>query len=447
MIVSRARSAGLALLLLAGGAVGPVAAQDPESAEEPIDRVAAVVGNVAITFTQLQEEFYTRYSFMGRQPPTDPAQVRVEMRQVLDTLINDELLYQQAIRDTLVKVTPLEINDAVDQVMRRTRAAVTSEEAFQRELRGAGFLGIEDYRRWMVEKQGRELFKTRFIEQLQGRGMLQPIEPTERELRAYYDAHKDEMAPQPPTISLRQILIRPKPNAAEKAATRRLADSLVTALREGADFEVLARRFSQDPGSADQGGSLGWQRRGVFVPEFERVAFSLPRGAISEPVESPFGFHIIQVERVNPTERLVRHILLAPPVDSTSLAEARQTAEDLRRLVIGGLPFDSLQAIHHDPAEEREARGAIVDSLHPAYQAAVAGLDSGQVSTVFELAIPNQPLLSKFGFVKVTGRAPAGPRPFDQVREQLRRGLSEAMARDRYLADLRKGTYIDIHDL
>jgi hypothetical protein len=159
-----------ALLLVGGAVVLPLAAQDSGSSEEPIDRVAAVVGTMAITFTQLQEEFYTRYSFMQRQPPTDPEQVRIEMRQVLDTLINDELFYQQAIRDTNVKVTSLEISDAVDAVMRRTRAAVSSEEVFQNELRGAGFLGIEDYRRWMVEKQGRELYKNRYIERLQGEG-------------------------------------------------------------------------------------------------------------------------------------------------------------------------------------------------------------------------------------------------------------------------------------
>jgi peptidyl-prolyl cis-trans isomerase SurA len=436
----------LAACLLVGWAATPLPAQEP-AAEEPIDRVAAVVGNVAITFTQLQEEFYTRYSFLQRQPPTDPAQVRLEMRQMLDTLINDELMYQQAIRDTMVKVTQLEIQDAVDAVMRRTRAAVASEEVFQAELRGAGFLGIDDYRRWMTEKQGRELFKNRFIEKLQGEGILAPIEPTEREIRAYYDLHRDEMQMRPPSVSLRQILIRPKPSAAALVDSKRLADSLVAALRDGAEFEVLAKRFSQDPGSAATGGSLGWQRRGVFVREFEQAAFTLPRGAISEPVQSPFGYHIIQVERINPTERLVRHILIAPPVDSTSLAEARRIAEDLRRLVVGGLPFDSLQAIHHDAAEEREARGAVIDSMPPAYQAAIAGVDSGQVSGVFELAVEGQPLLSKFGFVKVTGRVPAGPAPYDQMREVLRRGLGDAMGRDRYLADLRKKTYIDIHEL
>ena len=89
-------------------------------------------------------------------------------------------------------------------------------------------------------------------------------------------------------------------------------------LRRGADFATAAKRFSQDPGSKDQGGSLNWFRRGVMVPEFERVAFALKPGVVSDPVESPFGFHIIQVERLQPAEVQARHILLVPTIDSVA---------------------------------------------------------------------------------------------------------------------------------
>jgi len=64
----------------------------------------------------------------------------------------------------------------------------------------------------------------------------------------------------------------------------------------------VARRFSQDPGSKDQGGELNWFRRGVMVPEFERVAFALRPGIISDPVETAFGYHIIQLDDVRPAK-------------------------------------------------------------------------------------------------------------------------------------------------
>ena len=89
-------------------------------------------------------------------------------------------------------------------------------------------------------------------------------------------------------------------DCAEKQRAYALADSIAQALRHGADFAVAARRFSQDPGSREQGGDLGWFRRGPLVPEFERVAFALKPGVISDPVETPFGYHIIQVKRTQP---------------------------------------------------------------------------------------------------------------------------------------------------
>ncbi len=231
-------------MLVLGIAAAPLAAQGPE---EPVDRIVAVVGTTAITYTQLQEEFYSRFTLTGRQPPTDPAEVRRQMRPLLDTLINDELMYQRSLRDTTIQITPLEVSDAVDATMRQTRRQFQTEQAFLDELRRAGFLGIDDYRRWMVEKQGRELLKNRFEAKIREDGTLAPLAPTEREVRAYYDAHRDNLPVRPPTIWIKQIVVRPKPDSAEKAAAFQRADSLAKAIRDGADFAVLARRFSDDP--------------------------------------------------------------------------------------------------------------------------------------------------------------------------------------------------------
>src|SRR5690606_21326779 len=184
------------------------------------------------------------------------------------------------------------------------RRQVPSEEAFLTELRRAGFIGIEDYRRWLVDDQHRELLRNRYVENLRSRGELEPVTPTEKEVRAYYDARKDALPPRPPSVNLRQIVIRPVADSAARMAAFFTADSLARAIREGADFAVAARRFSQDPGSAAQGGEMDWFRRGAMVRPFEEAAFSLPRGTISNPVESVFGWHVIQGERRSDERRV-----------------------------------------------------------------------------------------------------------------------------------------------
>src|SRR5262249_59737337 len=88
---------------------------------------------------------------------------------------------------------------------------------------------------------------------------------------------------------------------------RQRAQEIAQRAKTGADFAALAHQLSDGP-SAAQGGDLGYFRKGVMVPEFERVAFSLPVGAVSDPVRTPFGFHVIKVED--------RREAPPPPVDT-----------------------------------------------------------------------------------------------------------------------------------
>src|SRR5581483_12200744 len=86
------------------------------------------------------------------------------------------------------------------------------------------------------------------------------------------------------------------PTAADTAATRARAVALRDSILKGAKFEDVAKQFSTDSASATQGGSLGKSTKGRFVPEFEKAAFALSPGQISEPVLSPFGYHIIKLD-------------------------------------------------------------------------------------------------------------------------------------------------------
>jgi peptidyl-prolyl cis-trans isomerase SurA len=408
-----------------------------------VDRIAAIVGNSVILRSQIEEEMFIFFRELNQPVPADTAVLDRVKRDLLDTLIATELIFQEAQRDTSINVTPLEVSDAADQLMRATRAQFKTEAEFQAELRRAGFQNPEDWRRLLLEQQRRVLIVSRFETNLRDKGILAPIPPTDRELRAYFAEVRDRLPPRPATVAFRQLVISPQPDSQSLARTLRLADSLVRELRAGADFAVAARRFSQDPGSAARGGDLEWFRRdGSMVREFEDAAFTLQRGMISEPIRTAFGYHIIQVERTQPTEVKARHILLMPEVDSASALVARQLADRIHAALATGASFDSLQNLHHDPAEARETE-PIVDSLPAWYAAGLAGVDSGEVSPVFVIPV-DAPYRNKFVIAKVGVRSVPEIPTYDQWRERLRTILSQSMGRKKYLAGLRAKTFVDI---
>ena len=128
------------------------------------------------------------------------------------------------------------------------------------------------------------------------------IQVTQADLQSYYEQHRDQYRV-PEQVKVSHILIKtPLPGADGKvdekgvAEAQRRSEDLLKQLKGGAKFETLAEKYSEDPGSAKQGGSLGWIGRGQTVPEFEKTAFSLPKGQMSDLVKSSYGFHIIRVD-------------------------------------------------------------------------------------------------------------------------------------------------------
>ena len=164
------------------------------------------------------------------------------------------------------------------------------------------------------------------------------IEPTSQEFEAYYDQHRDQYR-SPEQVKVRHILIKtplPGPDGKVDSAgveqARKKAEDVLKQLKAGGDFAELAKKYSEDTASAKEGGSLGWIERGRTVPEFEKVAFSSPKGSTSDLVESSYGFHIIQVEdkqdaRVKSLEEVKAQIEPALKHDKAAqAAEAKATA-------------------------------------------------------------------------------------------------------------------------
>jgi peptidyl-prolyl cis-trans isomerase SurA len=412
---------------------------------QTLDRIVAIVGTRPVLASQIEEEMVQQQA-QGQTLPTDSAGLAAMRRQVLDRLVELEILVQQAERDTSIKVTDQEVLDQVEQTYQNVRKQFTSENDFRDQIRQARFGSVEEWRRWLADEQRRQLYAQRLIEAQRQKGKLRPIPPTDAQMREFWEQNKEQQPKRPATISFRQIVIKPVADSASRQRALQLAESLVVALRHpGADFAAAAKRFSGDSSSAVQGGELGWFRRGVMVKEFEDVAFRVRPGEIVGPVETSFGFHIINVERTQPAEILARHILITPAVSAAQVAIAHRRADSLHdALARGGVhaSFDSLAKLYADPQEPKLAEEAPLTDLPPEYQKVTASDTTlGLKPVIIEGADTPR---TKFVVLEVTARHDAGELSFEDVKVRIKQSLGDQLAIRHFIDQLRRQIYIDI---
>src|SRR5438046_1957485 len=410
--------------LFALGGVRRAAAQST-ARDRPVDRIMAIVGTTPILASQVEEQLVLAQS-QGAKVPEDSAGREAARRQVLSQMADEELLVQQAERDTTIKVTEQEVQDAVEQTVQNVRKQFASIPEFQTQLRAAGFVSEEEWRRWLADQQRRAILQQRLIEGLKQRGKLKPISPTDAEMREFWESSRAQQPKRPAAISFRQIVIVPKADADANARALHLSDSLVAALRRGDVFGDRARKFSADSASREQGGELGWFRRGVMVKELEDVAFHLRPGAISDVVGTEFGYHIIQLARGQPAEILARHILIQPTISAAQIDIARRQADSVPDALAQGASFDSLARRYADPSEPKLADALPVSQLPPDYEKAIGQDTVPGLKPVFEVGIGTaRPRFVVFELLK---RLPEGELGFDEVKDRVRDGLSQQLA-------------------
>lgn len=186
--------------------------------------------------------------------------------QTLDTLIQEELVKQEADKKAIV----ISAQD-IDAEVARIKKQFTSEADFQAALQQSGMT--------------LDSLKKQIPMQLRIRKLLEPqAKVTDDEVKQYFEANKASYG-QPEQVRASHILV----------ATQAEADDIEKQLKAGADFAALAKAKSLDTGSKDAGGDLGFFGKGTMVPEFEQAAFSLKVGEVSDPVKSQYGYHVIKV--------------------------------------------------------------------------------------------------------------------------------------------------------
>lgn len=438
------------LMLAAGAAVvfaAPLSAQLGTPQQAPggppaVDGIVAVVGTTPILRSDVEERL-AQARAAGQKMPGDSAGQQLMLKGILDAIIDEELLVQKA-KEEKVEVADNDVNADVDKRMQTIRARFTTEKEFRDELKRSGFGTVDEFRRWLADQSRRNQLQQKLFEKLRTDGKLAPASVTPAEVDEFFDKNRSQLQKLPATVTLRQIVVAPKPSPKEDSVAIAKAESLYVEIQKGGDFEQIAKRESMDPSTKELGGDLGWRRRGDFVPEFDRVYFGMRPGVVSPPVKTVFGYHLIRVDRVQPAEVKGRHILIRPKLDSADIQAARVEAADVAKQWRAGVAFDTLRVKHHDPSEESSIPQPFPQSQLPQeYQTAIAGHKANDILDPFVIEDKTRGTPKFFVVQIVTISAEHEPTVADW-REKIRDQLSEEKAIRRYLDGLRKESYVSI---
>ncbi len=445
------------LLLLAGGALSALHAQQPAATPAPgapiqLDAIVAVVGDQPITRYDLREKVLGKIQRKEVPVPTDSAEDLALQHDVLNDMIEEELLIQKA-KELKIDVPDADVTPVVDRQVRETRSRFGTESEFRTQLAAASLGTPEEYRRYLVDQYRRQMLLDRVIRKLTQDGKIVPINVTDAEVAAEFARSKEFLPKKPASVTFKQIVIAPQPSAAAKEVARVRAESLLAQLKSGTDFEKLAKRESMDPKTKDTGGDLGWARRNDNLPEFERWLFGTPYlaalspGQMSPVVETPYGYHIIRVDRVQPGEVKAHQILIVPKIDSADIARTAVLADSVARLLKNGVPFDTLARKYHDyPGKEETSILTPFwrDSLPASYQSAFLLAKPGDV-TVFKIPGSSQrPDVPKFVVAHLLTVDEGGERTLDEMRTAVRSELAQRGGIHRYVAGLKKSVYVSV---
>jgi peptidyl-prolyl cis-trans isomerase SurA len=418
-------------------AAAPAAAQ---TAGEPevVGYIVAIVGDSVVTNLDMEEALLGWESQTQQQRPTDPTQRTALARELLQGRIDQLLLLQAAVRDTTVRVAEEQITAQVDERLAQLQQQFGGLAGFERELATSN-LTMQSFRQTLSAQMRREALINAYMQRLLT--LRKPPAVPDEEVRTFFEGNRDQIGQLPASITYSQLIIPVTPSDAALELTRVKADSILLRARGGEDFATLARQYSQDEGSGQLGGDLGWFRPGDMVPEFERAAFGLRPGEVSPPIRTPYGWHIIKLERIRGPERQARHILLRPERNDADIARARQLADSVAELLRNGDDPERLGRQFGETDRPTRVGPAARDSLPEPFKTQLAQVQEGQVVGPFQVDFPDGP---KWAIVRIEDLGEAREATVEDYRLVIQQRIARQKLIEEILQELRRRTHIEI---
>lgn len=409
-----------------------------------VDGIVAVVGQTIIKNSDVEQAYAQIRLRKGME------NAKIERCALLENMLISKLLVHKGMVDS-VEVKNEQVEEQVEYYLDMAVAQAGGKEKL-RNLFHASYDELHD--------QYFDILYERMLSQKVEYDLTGNIKVTPAEVTEYFAKYTADSLPEIPTqYEVSEIVIEPTISEAERERVRSELAELRERILKGDNFAMLARLYSQDPGSASKGGELGFFGRDKMVSEFEAAAFALKPGEVSPIVETQFGFHIIQlIERRGNTVN-ARHILMQPKTSPDDLLRARVTLDSLAQEIRQGHTTFEEVARKYSNGVSREQGGAVTNpstgnsrfdketfsQLYPGIS--IAAMDEGEISNATPITTTENK--SAYCIVKVTKRIAAHKANLTDDYDRICNAALEA-AKNQKIVDwcnrMVKTTYVRIAD-
>lgn len=401
-----------------------------------IDRVVATVEDHAVLQSEV-DVMFKQYLMQNKQTELPPDQEKTLREQILQALISDQLMLIQAEKDG-IKVEEKDVDAAVDRQIEQNKRDLGGDEAFDTQLAAEG-LTLDQ-----LKSIYREKARSQLLIYMLDQKITQGLEPTDRDVQAYYKDHAAELPKRPATVTLAHILIAPQPADTVQQAALAKITAIAKKLQAGEDFAAVASQYSDCP-SAKYGGNLGLLKlEDLNNPPFEEAARKLAVGEVSPPVLTEFGYHIIKLEGVERDQVRLRHILVKIEPTPEDLKRGAELAEIVRGEILDGADFAKTAAKYSSDYASKDKGGLVgevpVETLPAEIRDLIKGLQPGGIAPVMKDT-------RGFRILKVLAWTPERTYALDEARDELRRIVMQQKRQEKlasYVGELKKKYSVEI---
>ena len=275
-----------------------------QNQDMPIDGIAAIVGENIILKSDVSQVVGMTALQRGLDISKDSTLLEKLQGDVLGSLIDQKVILEMAKLDS-IEVAEKDVERALEQQIETFIMRAGTEKMAETMLGQS----LNDFRREYWYDMRDRLITEQYQQQL-----IMSVNINRENVVNFFTSYKDSLPIFPVTMKIRHLLIRIKPSEKSRSDAEKKINTVRERILSGESFSALAEIYSADPGSKNNGGSLGYIRRNQMVKEFETIAFTQKINMLSEPVETSFGFHILETTEKSGEKIKVRHILISPAI-------------------------------------------------------------------------------------------------------------------------------------